>query len=239
MNLRACSTIVCAGIFVHWIAIAAMAQTPADPPTDTIELFNGKNLDGLKIYVDGESVAAADAWKVEEGILRATGAGKGFIRTELPYADYALHVEWHWPKEPGNSGVLVNMVNGDKLWPKGFECQLASGRAGEFASFDDARSKEEIVSRNPNGVSTGRLLLHGPSAEKPVDEWNAYDIVVAGDTITLSVNGVEVNRMTGVVPSAGLIGLQAEGTPVDFRNFTLTPLPPAKNLHAPMPKNLQ
>jgi len=45
--------------------------------------------------------------------------------------------------------------------------------------------------------------------------------------------------MTGVTPSGGMIGLQAEGTPIDFRNFTLTPLPPAKDLHAPMPKELQ
>ena len=229
------------GSGVLWVmfAAAACAQTTDNSSSPTVQLFNGENLDGLYAYSGEAGVEPSEMWQVQEGILHATGVGKGYIRTQLPYADYSLHVEWRWPKEPGNSGVLVNMVNGDQLWPKGFECQLARGRAGEFASFGDARSKEEIVSRNPNGVSTGRLLLRVPSAEKPIGEWNAYDIVVAGDTITLLVNGVEVNRMTGVAPSAGMIGLQAEGTPIDFRSFALTPLPPAKDLHAPMPKELQ
>lgn len=239
MYRRVSSAAVYVGVFANWLAFAAIAQTTVEPALNSRTLFNGENLAGLYAYSGVASVEPGEMWQVRDGILHATGVGKGYIRTESPYADYSLHVEWRWPTEPGNSGVLINLVNGDALWPKGFECQLASGRAGEFASFDDARSKEEIVSRNPNGVSTGRLLLRVPSAEKPIGEWNAYDIVVAGDTITLSVNGVEVNRMTGVAPSAGMIGLQAEGTPIDFRNITLTPLPPAKDLHAPMPKELQ
>ena len=226
-------------LLCSFLAASASAQTPVDPPIRTIELFNGKNLDGLKIYIEDAAVDVADIWKVEEGMLRATGIGKGYIRTEMAYADYRLHLEWRWPKGPGNSGVMVNMVNGDVLWPKSFECQLATGRAGDFASFADARSKEEIVSRNPQGVSTGRLPKSGPSAERPMGEWNSYDIVVEGDTITLWVNGTQVNRMTGVAPSAGMIGFQAEGTPIDFRNITLTPLTPAKDLNAPMPASLQ
>ena len=36
-------------------------------------------------------------------------------------------------------------------------------------------------------------------------------------------------------PDAGLIGLQTEGTPIEFRNWTLTPLPPGKDTSAPAP----
>jgi hypothetical protein len=157
----------------------------------------------------------------------------------MPYADYNLHLEWRWPKDPGNSGIILHLVNEDILWPKGFECQLASGRAGDFASFVDARSREEIVSRNPTGFSTGRLLQKGPSAEKPLGEWNTLDVVAEGDTLSIFVNGTQVNRMTGVVPAAGMIALQAEGTPIDFRNFRLKPLARAKDMHAPMPKELK
>ena len=212
------------------------AQSPADPPIVTIELFNGRNLDGLHEYHGNAALEQGDIWKVQDGMLRATGVGKGYIRTEMAYADYKLQLEWRWPKAAGNSGIILHLVNDDILWPKGFECQLASGRAGDFASFVDARSKEEIVSRNPTGFSTGRLLQKGPSAEKPVGEWNSLEVVAEGDTITVSVNGRQVNRMTGVVPAAGMIALQAEGTPIDFRNFKLTPLARAKDMHAPMPK---
>ncbi len=226
------------GIAGWVLASVATAQAPADPPIESIELFNGRNFDGLKVYSEDQAIDAAKMWQVEDGLLRATGVGKGYIRTAMPYADYRLRLEWRWPKGAGNSGVLLHLVNGDMLWPKGFECQLASGRAGDFASYVDARSKEEIVSRNPTGYSTGRLPQKGPSAEKPVGEWNALEVVAEGDTLTVWVNGREVNRMTGVTPAAGMIALQAEGTAIDFRNLTLIPLPRAKDLHAPMPKGL-
>lgn len=210
-------------------------QTPADPPIMPIKLFNGENLYGLKVYFEERDVDVADIWKIQDGMLHATGRGKGYVRTEMPYADYKLQLEWRWPAQPGNSGLMLHMVNGDTIWPKGFECQLASGRAGDLSSFVDARSKEEIVSRNPTGFSTGRLPQKGPSAEKPVGQWNTLEVVADGSTLTVSVNGKQVNRMTDVVPGAGMIALQAEGTPIDFRNFVLTPLPRAKDLHAPMP----
>lgn len=213
-----------------------VAQTPPDPPIHEFELCNGKNFNGLKIYFEDPAVDADDIWRVGEGVLRATGKSKGYIRTEMPYADYKLQLEWRWPANPGNSGVLVHLVNEDTLWPKSFECQLASGRAGDLSSYVDARSKEELVSRNPTGYSTGRLAQKGPSAEKPVGEWNQLEIVADGSTLTIFVNGKQVNQMTDVVPGAGMIGLQAEGTAIDFRNIKLTPLARAKDLHAPMPE---
>ena len=234
-RLRFIAAIVGVGLFSSVYGVA-VAQTPPDPPIHEFELFNGENFDGLKSYFEDPAVDADDIWKVQDGMLRATGKSKGYIRTEMPFADYKLELEWRWPKAVGNSGVLLHVVNGDVLWPKGFECQLASGRAGDLSSYVDARSKEEIVSRNPTGYSTGRLPQKGPSAEKPVGEWNQLEVVAEGNTLTVSVNGKQVNRLTEVTPAAGMIALQAEGTAIDFRNVKLTPLPRAKDLHAPMPK---
>ncbi len=62
------------------------------------------------------------------------------------------------------------------------------------------------------------------------------ELQATGDAIVVSINGVEVNRMSGLVPNAGMIALQAEGTAIDFRSLKLTVLPPAKDLHAPMPR---
>ncbi len=217
----------------------AQPAAPKPAPPEPIQLFNGKNFDGLHIFVEKAGTDPATAWKVEDGLLRCLGVGRGYVRTEVAYADYQLSLEWRWPKNAGNSGVMLHVVGPDLIWPKCFEAQLQTSHAGDFASFGDARSKEEIVSRNPRGVSTGRLVHPGPSPEKPMGEWNRYDITVAGDTITLSVNGVQLNRMTGVLPSGGCIAFQAEGTAIDFRNITLTPLPPAKNLYAPMPPELK
>ncbi len=225
---------------LHFATLVRAAVPPAPPAplvhdTTPIALFNGRNFDGLLVYVEGTATTAA-AWKIEDGILRCTGVGKDYVRTTAAYADYKLTLEWRWPVRTGNSGIMLNLVGRDLIWPKCIEAQLAVGRAGEFATFSDARSREEIVSRNPTGVSTGRLTRPpGSSSEKPQSEWNVYEIVVAGDTVTTTVNGQAVNRMTGVLPSGGCIGFQSEGTPIDFRAIVLTPLPAAKNLNAPMP----
>lgn len=237
--LVALSCLLCAGVPAVFGAEAPAttpptAVPPAMPPVP-VPLFNGRNFEGLHVYVEKAGTDPATAWKIEDNMLRCLGVGRGYVRTELAYADYHLTLEWRWPKNAGNSGVMLNIVGPDLIWPKGIEAQLQTGHSGDFASFGDARSREEIVSRNPRGVSTGRLVHPGPSVEKPMGEWNRYDIVVSGDTITLTVNGTELNRMTGVLPSGGMILLQAEGTPIDFRNIVLTPLPPAKNLYAPMP----
>jgi hypothetical protein len=211
--------------------VAALADGDAAPP---IALFNGENLDGLVVCLEDPSIAADEAWHVEDGVLRATAVGKGYIRTDMPYADYQMHVEWRWPHGPGNSGVVLHIVNADQVWPKGFEAQLKADRAGDIVMFADARGREEVLGRNPGGVSTGRIERPGPSREKPAGEWNSYDITVRGGTITLAVNGEEVNRVTDAAPNAGMIGLQTEGTPIEFRNWTLTPLPPAKDTNVPM-----
>jgi len=214
---------------------AAAPAAPLVKDTKPIALFNGTDLTGLEVFSEAST---GPAWQVEDGVLRCVSSGKGYIRTTRAYSDYHLRVEWRWPAKPGNSGVMVNITGSDMVWPKSIECQLANGRAGDFAFFSDARGKEEIVSRNPSGVSTGRLARNAGAGqvEKPAGEWNVYDIEVAGDTLTVSVNGVTVNRLTGVMPSGGMIAFQAEGAHVDFRHIELTPLPAAKNLNAPMPR---
>lgn len=225
-------------VFTALSCAAQPATPPAAPAAVPVSLFNGRNFDGLHVFVEDATTDPSTAWKIEDGVLRCTGVGRGYVRTQSAHADYTLRLEWRWPKGAGNSGIMLNIVDRDVIWPKGVEAQLATGRAGDFATFFDARSKEELVSRNPRGVSTGRLARTGHVAEKPLGEWNTYEIVVAGDTIAVSVNGTPANRMTGVLPSAGMIGFQAEGTAIDFRNIVLTPLPPAKNMHAPMPAGM-
>lgn len=206
------------------------------PQFNTIQLFNGRNLDGLQVFLADPAADPAKTFMVKDGLLHATGTPLGYIRTQMAYADYKLHVEWRWTNGGGNSGVVMHIVNRDEIWPKGFEVNMLAGQAGSFALFWDTRSKEESVGRIANRFSTGRLARHGAEpVEKPLGEWNAMDIIAAGDTITVTVNGIEVNRMTSVQPSAGMIALQSEGAAVEFRNWTLTPLPPAKDLVTQVP----
>jgi hypothetical protein len=219
-------------------AVATDADFPSsNPPNTPIQLFNGRNFDGLELYLKNPAADPKKTFSVSDGILHVTGEPLGYFRTKMAYADYKLHVEWRWTNGKGNSGIMMNIVNHDEIWPKSMEANLATGLVGSVNNFYDARSNEEEVGRVKNAYTTGWLSRPAslPSPEKPLGEWNEYDIVVAGDSITLSVNGVEVNHVTGTRPTGGMIGFQSEGGAVDFRNIVLTPLPPFKDLHKPRP----
>jgi len=45
------------------------------------------------------------------------------------------------------------------------------------------------------------------------------------NTVTIRVNGVLQNEISGSSVSSGVIGMQAENKPVEFRNIVLKPLP--------------
>lgn len=51
--------------------------------------------------------------------------------------------------------------------------------------------------------------------EKSVGAWNSCEIICAGDTVVLRINGVEQNRATMLSVTAGHIALQAEGAPIE------------------------
>jgi hypothetical protein len=61
--------------------------------------------------------------------------------------------------------------------------------------------------------------------ESPLGEWTRLECICAGARITIFVNGTQVNEAHGVVPSAGRILLQCEGSEVYFRKVELHPLP--------------
>src|SRR5207245_7849410 len=60
--------------------------------------------------------------------------------------------------------------------------------------------------------------------EKPIGEWNQYEITCRGDTIKLVVNGVLQNEGRHAESDKGKILLQSEGAEIHFRNIELTPL---------------
>ena len=58
---------------------------------------------------------------------------------------------------------------------------------------------------------------------KPPGQWNDYEIIAKGGTVTLRLNGQQVNQATECDVVAGPILLTAEGNPIQFRNIELVP----------------
>ena len=178
-----------------------------------IALFNGRDLSGWEYFLVDENAVMEDVWSVEDGILVCQGEPRGYLCTENDYESFRLVVEWRWPEEPGNSGVLLRITGEPTMLPNCVEAQLRSGSAGDMYGF--------------NGFGIGVEGNRRPGLERNENEpgeWNRYEIIAEGGTITIMLNGIKVNEANDCDVRSGRIGLQSEGGVVHFRTVTLTPL---------------
>jgi putative membrane-bound dehydrogenase-like protein len=60
--------------------------------------------------------------------------------------------------------------------------------------------------------------------ENPLGEWNRLEVICAGTTMSIFLNGELVNEVTDCHPSSGFIGLQTEFAECLIRRFELYPL---------------
>ena len=206
---------------------AAPASEKPVPITTTVELFNGKNFDGWSYYVYGKPTDITTAVQIKDGgVLAASNKPNGYISVGPPRENYQIHIEWRWSvNAPSNtnSGLLLHCSPGplqENTWPVCFQFQLKTQRAGDIISMSTATDAEQAAA-----ATAPRLK---PASEKPFGEWNSADVIVRGDTIECTVNGVLQNKVTKCVPSSGKIGFQLEGYAFELRNLRLSPLPPAK-----------
>ena len=204
---------------------------------EKIELFNGRDLSGWVSVLDhdvlGPYAAAEPTWFVKDGSVFTTGTPFGYLRTKrADFANFRLHVEYRWWRETPkpNSGVFVRLVKETGAFaPTCLENQLCRGKDGDVLGLAGMKiaGREAADAYDPSkplsGITTCKRA--GASAEKPFGEWNAVDVELVGDTLVNRVNGVELNRVTGIVAKSGAIALQSEGGCVQFRNVWLEPLP--------------
>ncbi|MEO6436471.1 MAG: DUF1080 domain-containing protein [Tepidisphaeraceae bacterium] len=210
-----------AALIVAPLAVLAfvVASPAAQGQEKPIELFNGKDLTGWTFFLT-EKGKMEDVWSVKDGVLNCKGTPIGYIRTEKDYTSFKLTLEWRSPGKPGNSGVLMRLQPPDKVWPRSIEAQLQSKSAGDIWNIDDFPMK--TASDRTQGRHT--VKAHETN-EKPLGEWNKYEITLDGTDLELKVNGLVQNVATDCKVMPGKIALQSEGAEIEFRNILLTPLP--------------
>lgn len=208
-----------------FLAVKAGSQVKEDGPVipkEKIMLWNGKDFTGWKLFVGNPEHNVTKTWSVGDGVIRCEGKPSGYMRTEKDYANYLLHVEWRWPGKGGNNGALVHMSGPDRVWPKSLECQLYSQNAGDFWVIGGVETKEHA--KGGSRVRGRRTIKLKDSSEKPLGEWNTYDIICKDDWVVVLVNGVLQNVATGCSVKSGKICLQSEGMPIEYRNIYVEPL---------------
>ncbi|KYG74786.1 uncharacterized protein DUF1080 [Roseivirga ehrenbergii] len=181
------------------------------PKSNTIELFNGQNLDGWVNH--GE-----EKWYVEDGLLvceSGPAAQYGYLSTEDFYDDFELTLDFKQDAN-GNSGVFIrSTVEGTKV----------SGWQVEVAPPGD----------NTGGIyeSYGRGWLIQPDPEKDkvlkMGEWNTLKIRVEGPEVTTWLNGTQMVHLVDekIGAGKGAVALQIHdggGIKVSWKNIKLTPI---------------
>jgi Domain of Unknown Function (DUF1080) len=195
-------------------------DTAVAPKQRTV-LWNGHDISGWTVFLGDSAVAPASVWSANGGVLRFDTKASGYLKTEKSFSSYHLHVEWRWPKEAAensNSGVMLHLQGADAIWPTCFEAQLKAGNAGQVVGMGLDIPAAPLLNNRKRAPR-----LAEPS-EKPLGEWNAYEIYTRGDTIEVFVNGVRQNYVEKLPVSSGSIALQMEGFPIEFREVWLEAL---------------
>jgi type 1 glutamine amidotransferase len=189
--------------------------------------------------------SAEETWSWKEGTLYCTGQPVSVLRTEKPYKNFELVVEWMHEKEAGNSGVFVWVTPesierltqaGKPGLPDGIEIQIldhgytdkikSQGKATDwFGTNGDVFAvrvqMKPFPPLSPNGSRSfpRRHLANGHG------EWNHYYIRAINGEVRLWVNGEEVSGGTECNPAEGFLCLESEGSAIQFRKIRLRELP--------------
>ncbi|MGB0744234.1 MAG: 3-keto-disaccharide hydrolase [Opitutales bacterium] len=215
---------------MKWIALLAagiIASLTACQTAQQALEASAPDLDDYTYVLVDETFTKEDVWTVEDGVLICKGKPLGYLQTKASYEDFKLSFEWRWPvgKPGGNSGVLFRIqgeANG--FMPQCVEAQLKSGSAGDLWAFFGAK----VAGERPVDVKDHDPLgdFHGVKAEKnaerPIGEWNRYEITVKGEKVDLKINGERVNQGSALLRKAGPIGFQSEGGEIHFRKIRIT-----------------
>lgn len=179
-------------------------------------LFNGKDLDGWKVY-------GTEKWFVEDGLLICESGpdqAYGYLATEEHYKDFELSLEFK-QEANGNSGVFIrSTIEGIKI--SGWQVEVAQKRT---SMEGDATG----------GIyeSYGRGWLIKPEMEKDknlrVGDWNTLKIKVVGPDVTTWLNGVEMVSISDekIGQGEGSVALQIHdggGIRVKWKNIVIKEL---------------
>jgi len=102
-------------------------------------------------------------------------------------------------------------ADGNTRWKKGGQRTVYSGKQFWWSKHQPF-FQERLDNRGKDDVAS------------PLGQWTRVECIAAGSRLAISINGVQVNEFTDVMPAAGKILLQNEGSEIYYRNVELLPL---------------
>ena len=202
------------------------------PPPGFVSLFNGKDLAGWKVP-DGDG----GHWKVIDGVIDydalSESNGDKSLWTENEYGDFVMLVDWRIKEAPFINknipyilpdGSHARDVNGKEL-----RIPLPDADSGVFLRGDGFYQANiwcwpigsgEIYSIRTDPKSTPAMKAAATpitQADRPVSEWNHFEITVQGKTVTIALNGKTVIPGATIpsIPDRGRLAFQHHGNKKD------------------------
>jgi type 1 glutamine amidotransferase len=197
-------------------------------PDGYVALFNGKDLTGW-------TVPAGDGghWKVLDGAIdydaQSQAAGDKTLWSDRAYRDFVLHVDWRLKEAPFlNKNVpyiLPDGTHAKDIRGKEMRMSLPDADSGVFLRGDGKFQVNiwcwPIGSGEMYGVRTDpktppelrAAATPRTQADRPVGEWNHFEITVRGKTVKVVLNGQTVIPGATIpnLPASGRLGLQHHG----------------------------
>jgi hypothetical protein len=231
--------------------VAPHAHAASSTPAGFVSLFNGRDLSGWKAP-EGDN----GHWKVINGVIdydaRSEAPGDKNLWSQKEYKDFVLRIDWRIKETTGlypvptvlpdgthkkgpdgkyiitptpnaDSGIYLRGTSNAQLniwcWPSG---------SGEVYGY-------RMDTKMPPAVRAG--VTPKVKADKPVGEWNTFEITMKGDRLTVVLNGKKVieNAQLPGIPEKGALALQHHGgfkdgkyspasSLVQFRNISIKEL---------------
>ncbi len=198
-------------------------EAPIVPPrkgkSETIKLFNGKNLDGWEGH--------ENLWSVNDGVIVGKNSEpvkvSTYLLTERKFSDFRLLATVKLVESEMHSGIAMWGRNapehGDKYT-----------YAGHLVMFPSAWGMYDLFGSNG-------LPVDGAPAKKVghQHDWNKLEILAQGNRVRVAVNGTQVVDWRDPEPDRikeAPIGLQLHANPmpqeVHFKDLELTTFPEDK-----------
>ncbi len=198
-NLRRLGLLLLA-IGAVWISTTDARADDFNLEAGFVSMFNGKDFSGWQFdQTFALPKTLPKNWKVEDGVIKLSGGGSPHLGSQWAYEDFDMRFQWRAMREKYNSGFYIrsNRKVGNN------QINLAKGGEGRFFG----------------GKMNGGKPV--PELQKPAMEWNDWRVLVAGEKVSFWCNGKLAWMGTEFQSKRGHIGLQAEGAPLEFRNFRI------------------
>jgi Domain of Unknown Function (DUF1080) len=233
------------------MVVAAPPATASEP--GFVSLFDGKDLAQWMIPPGDNG-----HWKIVDGVIdydaRSEAPGNKNLVSKQQFGDFVLKLEWRIKETPYENpnvpyvlpdGTHARDINGKEL-----KLKLPDSDSGIY--IRDMKGKSQINiwcwpigSGEVYGYRMDKMMparvragvTPRTQADKPVGEWNEFEITLKGDRLTVVLNGttvIEDAELPGI-PDRGPIALQHHGgfrdgkylgppSLVQFRNIRIKPL---------------